>query len=105
VVLLSDVINRHPKMRQQSLVVTERHIVLACDRCGQTTTGADAEVVSETSVLVYRCPRDGETLARVEGGEQASGGASFHEERLAIKLGGEEIAWADLMRSLDQLDD
>jgi hypothetical protein len=104
-VLLSDAINQHPKLRSQSLVVTEQHIVLACDSCGQSTTGAEAEIVSETSVVVYRCPRDGATLAKVEGGERASGGASFHEERLWIKLGGEEIVWADLMRSLDELDD
>jgi hypothetical protein len=106
-VLLSDVINGHPKMRQQSLTVTEQRIVLVCERCRESTTGADAELVQEAAVLVYRCPRDGATLATVEGGEGAAsgGGWSFHEGRLAIKLGGEAIDWEDLMLSLDELDD
>jgi hypothetical protein len=105
-VLLSDAINRHPKIQQQSLTITERLVVLACDSCGESMTCADAEVVREEAVIVYRCPKDGATLATVEGGEKAStGDDSFRAERLAIRLGGEEIQWSDLLLSLDELDD
>jgi hypothetical protein len=93
-------------MQRQSLTITERLVVLACDRCGGSITGADAEVVREDAVMVYRCPQDGATLATVASGEKASAGDdSFHAERLAIRLGGEEIRWQDLMLSLDELDD
>jgi hypothetical protein len=92
-------------MRRQSLVVTEHLIVLACERCGRSTTGADADVVREETVLLYRCPNDGAILARVEGSTDASSAASFDEGRLAIKLGGEEIVWADLLLSIEELDD
>lgn len=99
VVLLSEALNRYAGARQHGVIVTERSLIFACDRCGRSTTARDANVAHPGADVVYSCPNDDATLARVE----AQGAYSFHEGRLTIEIAGEEITWPDFMASIHGL--
>ena len=99
VVLLSEAINRYAGARQHGVVVTEQSLIFACDRCGQSTTARDTNVAHPGADVIYSCPNDNATLARVE----AQGAYSFHEGRLTIKVASEEVTWRDFMASVDEL--
>ena len=97
--LLSEAINRSSGAREHGVVVTEQSLIFACDRCGQSTTARDADVDHPGGDVVYSCPNDNATLAKVE----ARGAYSFREDRLTIKIASEEITWRDFVGSVDQL--
>ena len=99
VVLLSEAINRYAGAREHGVIVTEQSLVFACDRCGQSVTAGDAHVAHPGADVVYCCPNDNATLAKVE----AQGAHSFHEGGLTIKIASEEITWSDFMGSIDEL--
>jgi predicted RNA-binding Zn-ribbon protein involved in translation (DUF1610 family) len=97
--LLSEAINRYAGAREHGVLVTEQSLIFACGRCGQSTTAKDAETGHLGTDVVYSCPTDNATLARVE----AQGVYSFHEGRLTIKIATEEIAWPDFLASIGEL--
>jgi len=97
--LLSESINRHAGAREHGVILTEHSLILACDRCGRSTPAGDADLTHLGSDVVYRCPVDNATLARVD----ARGTYSFHEGSLAVKVATEEIAWWDFIGGVGEL--
>jgi hypothetical protein len=97
--LLSEAINRSAGAREHGVTVTEQHLIFVCDRCGRSTTAKDAEVGHPGADVVYSCPTDKATLARVK----AHGVYSFDDGQLTIKIAAEQVAWQDFLASIDEL--